>query len=99
MLIVKATEVIHFKRLEIVMAHVNVNMHEFKNMLSMYIHVAIGVIYSAYIFTQYSDCFYSVVFINVQLKVSIISISVYVLALYSVMECKRKSKCLYVMCV
>lgn len=62
----------------------------FKIMLSMYIHVAIGVIYSAYIFTQYSDCFYPVVFINVQLKVSIISISVYVLALYSVMECKRK---------
>ena len=43
MLIVETTEVIHFKRLEIVMAHVNVNMHEFKNMLSMYIHVAIGV--------------------------------------------------------
>ena len=45
MLIVKATEVIHFKRLEIVMAHVNVNMHELKIMLSMYMHVAIGVIY------------------------------------------------------
>lgn len=43
MLIVETTEVIHFKRLEIVMAHVNVNMHEFKIMLSMYIHVAIGV--------------------------------------------------------